>query len=229
MIDFGLLVSRFNTTTPSISTDNTLRELRIDGGGRVAHRNADGNDNTLSYFADGDAVGTGVGTVSGVVGDRGTLILGRDSVDSIYKAISVNSDGSVNVAFNAGTDQSQAADHANATEGDIALTSGTWVLIQSKAVSTGHMHIAGWSYDSDKNTKFQLALTVSLATPVRADITEILDTQITSSSRPSDHVGFTQDLTRAGAANTFLCVFAKQLQAGAGGSAGSMMNFDTTT
>lgn len=231
MVDFGLLVGRFNSAAPAISTDNTLRELRIDAGGRMAARGADGNDNTVSYFADGDAVGSGVSNVSGTAGDRGILMMGKDAVDSIYKAIKVNSDGSLAIDFAAGADQSEAADKANSSNGEISLTSGSWVLIQSKAVSTGHMHVSGWSYASDKNTEFQLAIAVHSGggAPIRTDITEILDSQITSSARPSEHVHFARDLDRAGAANTFICVFAKQLQAGASGVALSMMNYDTTT
>lgn len=228
--DFGLLVGRFNSAAPAISTDNTLREIRLDGGGRIVGRAADGNDKTLSYFADGDAVGSGVGDAIGTAGDRGILILGKDSADSVYKAIRLASDGSLIVTNDGGVDASEAADKANAANGEVTLTSGSWVLIQSKAFSSGKFHVDGWSYASDKNAIFQLAIAVHAGggSPVRTDITELLDSQITSSARPSDHVSFGRKLDRSGAANTFLCVFAKQLQAGAAGVGLSMMAVDTT-
>ncbi len=226
-VDFGLLVARFNTATPAYSADNDLRELRIDAGGRVYSRLADGNNNTVSWFADADAVGSGVG--GDTAGDRGILILGKTDTTSNYQILKVNDDGSLSVSFNAGSDASEAADKANAADGEVALTSGAWVLVQSKILASGKMHVAGWSYASDKNVVFQLALATAAAAPVRADITEILDTQITTSSRPSEHVAFQRALTRAGGVNVKLCVFAKQLQSGANGVGMSMVNYATTT
>lgn len=225
--DFGLLVARFNTATPTYSADNDLRELRIDAGGRVYSRLADGNNNTVSWFADGDSVGSGVG--GDTAGDRGILILGKNDTNNNYQILHVNDDGSLAVSFNAGSDASEASDKANANDGQVALTSGAWVLVQSKVLASGKFQISGWSFASDKNTLFQLALATAVGTPVRTDITEILDSHISTSSRPSDHVGFVRNLTRSGGANVKLCVFAKQLQAGANGVGLSMMNYATTT
>jgi hypothetical protein len=231
MTDFGLLVARYNVAAPALSTDGVIRELRIDAGGRVDARLADGNDNTLSYFAAGDAVGSGIGTASAVAGDRGVLIFGKNSTDSNYQPIRVLSDGSVVISDSSGTDASAAADKANITGGEIALAQGSYVLVQTIPFTTGHFHVFGWTYASDKNTQFQLAVAVhsGVGSPVRADIKEILDTQISSSARPSSSVAWTRSLDRAGAVNTSLCVFAKQLQQGANGSASSMINVDTTT
>jgi hypothetical protein len=222
MVDFGLLVARFSTATPNIATDNVLRELRIDSGGRVHSRLTDDRDMSLRYFLDGEAV-TGGNT------DRGIVMLGLNATDSNYQMFRVNDDGSLSVSFNSGTDASEAADKANAADGEIALSSGNWVLIQSKALASGKMHVSGWSFGSDKNTVFQLALAEAAAAPVRADITEILDTQIATSARPSDHVSFERSLDRNGGANVKLCVFAKQVQSGGNGVAFSMMNYYTTT
>lgn len=228
--DFGLMVGRYNTATPTLSPDNDLREARLDVGGRIVSRPADGNDKTLSYFAEGDAVGSGVGDAIGTAGDRGILIMGRDAADAVYKAVRLASDGSLIVTNDGGVDASEAADKANANNGEVTLNSGNWVLIQSKAFSSGKFHVDGWSYASDKNTIFQLAVAVHAGggSPVRTDITELLDSQISTSSRPSDHVHFGRKLDRSGAANTFLCVFAKQLQTGTAGVGLSMMAVDTT-
>ena len=224
--NYGLLVARFNTATPSYSIDNDLRELRIDAGGRLYSRLADGNNNTVSWFKDGDAFGSGVG--GDTTGDRGVLVLGKDSVDSIYRVLSLNSDGSLNVTFNAGTDISAAADKANANDGEVALTVGTWVLVDTIPVTTGHVQISGYSYCSDKNTVFQLAMATG-ATITRTSITEIIDTQMSISGRPSDHVAFNRDVTKAGAANTALTLWAKQIQVGATGVAMCSINAATTT
>jgi len=227
--DFGLLVGRYNTAIPSLSTDKELRELRLDEKGRLATRLGDGNDKALSYFADGDAVGSGVDDIQNSgAGDRGILAMGKNVATSTYQVLNVADDGSLIVSFDAGTDQSEAADKANVANGEVALISGTWVLLQNKAVISGNMQIGGWSYGSDKNVIFQLALAVAAAIPTRTDITEILDSQITSSARPSDHVEFSMPLNRPGATNKKLCVFAKQLQAGPAGVGFSMMNFRTT-
>lgn len=231
MVDFGILVSRYSSATPVVSTDNTLRELRIDGGGRLFSRLADDRDAAIRYFNDGEAVD---GTPAL---DKGVLILGKNDVDSNYQVLRVLNDGSLSVSFNAGTDISEAADAtggtytATDTEGEVALTQGNWVLIQSIAVASGTANIDGWSYGSDKNCIFQLCLVDdALANGVtRADVTEILDSQITSSSRPSDHVGFNRSLTRSGGANIHLAIFAKQLQSGANGVATSMINAHQTT
>jgi len=220
MQDFGLLVARFNTGTPNYTADNDLRELRIDAGGRVHSRLTDDRDVSIRYFLDGEAVG---------VGDRGVFILGKNDTDSNYQALRVNDDGSLSVSFNAGSDVSEAADKANANDGEVALSVGNWVLVQSKVVTSGKLHVSGWSFASDKNTIFQLALAVAAGAPLRADITEILDSQISTSSRPSDHVSYDRALDRSGGANVKLCVFAKQLQNGAAGVGLSMMNFYTTT
>lgn len=228
--DFGLLVGRYNTATPSLSTDKELRELRLDAAGRIASRLGDGNDKAISFFADGDAVGSGQDDVQNSgAGDRGVLVLGKNDTNSNYQVLKVNDDGSLVVSPNAGTDASEAADKANAADGEVALVSGSWVLVQNKLFSSGKLHLDGWSYASDKNAVFQIALAVAAGTPTRTDITEILDSHITSSARPSDHVGFLRAIQRNGGANVKLCIFAKQLQAGANGVGLSMFNVHTTT
>lgn len=221
--DFGLLVGRYNSSTPVISADNTLREIRIDAGGRLHTRLTDDRDVSLRYFHDGEAVD---GTVAL---DKGLLILGKNDTDSNYQALRVSDDGSLVVSSDSGTDASEAADKANAADGEVALTSGSWVLVQSILVSSGKIHVDGWSYSSDKNTQFQIALATAAGTPVRGDITEILDTMITTSSRPSDHVAYNRAISRAGGTNVKLCIFAKQLQSGVNGVASSMINAHTTT
>jgi hypothetical protein len=218
--DFGLLVARYNTSAPTVSTNNELREVRIDSAGRLYVRPTDDRDASPRYFTDGEAVGTS---------DRGFVILGLNETDSNYQMLRVNNDGSLVVSMDAGTDASEAADKANLNFGEVALTSGTWILIQSITIPTGKLHLDGWSYSADKNTQFQVVLATAAGTPVRADITEILDTQITTSSRPSDHVSFNRALSRAGGTNVKLCIFAKQLQAGAAGAASSMLNVHKTT
>lgn len=232
--DFGLLVARFNTATPTYNVDNDLRELRIDAGGRVYTRLADGNNNTVSWFADNDAVGSGVG--GDTAGDRGVLILGKNDTNSNYQILRVNDDGSLAVSFNAGTDVSEAASNtgtwaANDEVGEVALTVGQWVLVQNIAVTSGKIHIDGWSFGSDKNTVFQIVHYDDTGADGvdRTDATALLDTQITTSARPSDHVGFMRAITRSGAANNGIAVFAKQLQSGAAGVAWSMINAHTTT
>jgi hypothetical protein len=231
MVDFGLLVGRFNSATPSISTDNTLRELRIDAGGRVYSRLADDRDVAIRYFQDGEAVD---GTPAN---DRGILVLGKNDTDSNYQVLRVADDGSLIVSTQAGTDASQAADATGGTytstdsEGEVALTLGNWVLVQSIAIATGKVHIDGWSFGSDKNCIFQLCLANDTGANgvTRSDVTEILDAQITTSSRPSDHVGFNRALTRNGGTNIHVAIFSKQLQSGAAGVGTSMINAHRTT
>lgn len=220
MIDFGILVARYSATTPNISVDNTIRELRIDSGGRVHVRPTDDRDASLRYFLDGEVVGTQ---------DRGIVMLGLNPTDNNYQMFRLTDDGSLAVSFNAGTDISEAANKANVSDGEVTLAYNTWTLVQSKAVASGKMNIAGWSFGSDKNTVFQLVLATALAAPVRTDITEILDTQISTSARPSDHVSFDRAITRAGGTNVKLCIFAKQLQIGTAGVGFSMLNAYTTT
>lgn len=227
--DFGLLVARYNTSTPAYTNDNDLRELRIDAGGRVHTRATDGNDNTISYFADGDAVG------SGAPDDRGVLVLGLNPVNNNYQILRLNDDGSLVVSSQSGTDISSAADStggifsATDSRGEVALTVGNWVLVKSIPVGASlTAHINGWSYASDKNTIFQLCL-VNAATSTRADVSEIWDSHLTTSARPSDHVGFNRPLDQAGGTNVKLTIWAKQLQQGAAGVAWAMINANTTT
>ena len=231
--DFGLLVGRYNSATPILATDKELRELRLDEGGRVYARLADGNDNRLSYFEDGDAVG------SGNPDDRGVLILGLNDTNNNYQIFRVNDDGSLVVSLEAGTDASAAADGTGGTyvaspgdsEGEIALVIGDWKLLQSVAIPTGKIHVDGWSFGSDKGTIFQLCLVndVGGGGVTRADVTEILDTQMNSSANPSDHAGFNRAMSRAGGANIHIAVFAKQLQAGNTGVGFSMVNAHKTS
>lgn len=228
MTDFGLLVARFNTSTPNYTADNDLRSLRIDSGGRVHTRLTDDRDVSLRYFHDGEAVD---GTVAL---DKGLIILGKNDTDSNYQVLRVNDDGSLVVSFEAGTDVSLAADATGGTygptdvEGEVALVVGQWVLVQSIPVTTGKLHIDGWSFASDKNCIFQLCI-VNNATTNRAGVVEILDSHISTSARPSDHVGFNRAISRAGGANVKMAVFAKQLQNGAAGVALSSINAHTTT
>lgn len=228
MTDFGLLVARFNTSTPNYTADNDLRSLRIDSGGRVHTRLTDDRDVSLRYFHDGEAVD---GTVAL---DKGLIILGKNDTDNNYQVLRVNDDGSLVVSFEAGTDVSLAADATGGTygptdvEGEVALVVGQWVLVQSIPVTTGKLHIDGWSFASDKNCIFQLCI-VNNATTNRAGVVEILDSHISTSARPSDHVGFNRAISRAGGANVKMAVFAKQLQNGAAGVALSSINAHTTT
>lgn len=231
MTDFGLLVGRFSSATPNISTDNTLRELRLDAGGRVYSRLADDRDAAIRYFNDGEAVD---GTPAN---DKGVIVLGKNEVDGNYQMLRVADDGSLIVSAHSGTDSSAAADgtggtyNATDSEGEVALTQGSWVLIQSMAIASGKVHLDGWSYGSDKNTIFQLCLAndTGVNGVTRSDVTEILDMQMTTSARPSDHVGFNRAVTRNGGANIFVAIFAKQLQAGAAGVGFSMVNAHRTT
>jgi hypothetical protein len=229
--DFGLLVGRYDAAEPTIANDQELREIRLDVNGRAHMRLNDGNDNTLSYFADGDAVGSGVGNAAEASGDRGLIMLGLNETDSNYQMLRVNSDGSLAVSFQSGTDVSEAADSANAADGEITLAQGAWVKVQEIAVATGKIHVSGWSYASDKNTILQLTLSDDTGTDGhdRADITEILDTMLTTSARPSDHVSYNRSLSRSGGTNVAIVLWAKQLQAGANGVAMSMVNASTTT
>lgn len=227
--DFGLLVARYNTSTPNYSADNDLRELRIDSGGRLRNRATDDRDMSLRYFYDGEAVDGSPNN------DRGILVLGKNDTDSNYQALRLNDDGSLVVSFSSGTDASAAADDnggvfsATDVRGEIPLTVGNWVLVQSIAVASGKIHIDGWSFSSDKNTEFQVCLTTSAGTPVRSETTKIFDTQLTTSARPSDHVNFNRAITQASGTNFKLCIFAKQLQSGAAGVAMGMLNVHTTT
>lgn len=228
MTDFGLLVARFNTSTPNYTADNDLRNLRIDSGGRVHTRLTDDRDVSLRYFHDGEAVD---GTVAL---DKGLIILGKNDTDNNYQVLRVNDDGSLVVSSDAGTDVSLASDATGGTygptdvEGEVALVVGQWVLVQSIPVTTGKLHVDGWSFASDKNCIFQLCI-VDNATTNRAGVVEILDSHISTSARPSDHVGFNRAISRAGGANVKIAVFAKQLQQGTAGVALSSINAHTTT
>lgn len=228
MVDFGQLVARFNTSTPSLTADNDLRELRIDSGGRLHTRVTDDRDASPRYFYDGEAVNGTPNT------DRGLLVLGKNATDSNYQAFKLNDDGSLVVSFEAGTDVSAAGDGTGGTysptdvEGEVALTVGSWVLIHSIPVTSGKLHIDGWSFGSDKNCIFQLCLINGVGT-TRAVVTEILDSQMSTSARPSDHVGFNRAISRAGGTNVKMAIFAKQLQSGAAGVGLGMLNAHTTT
>ena len=225
MIDFGLLVGRFSTSTPSVSTNDTLRELRIDGGGRLFSRLADDRDVSIRYFEDGESVD---GTPAN---DRGIVILGKNDTDSNYQMFRLADDGSLIVSFQGGADASEAADKGLSNDGEVALVVNTWVLLQEKAVSSGKIHVDGWSFASDKNTIFQIALVDDTGADgvERTDITELLDSQVTTSARPSDHASFNRALSRAGGTNIKIAIFAKQIQAGANGVGLSMINAHTTT
>ena len=228
MTDFGLLVARYSTSTPSLTTDKDLRELRIDSGGRVHTRLTDDRDVSLRYFHDGESVDSTVAL------DKGLIILGKNDTDSNYQVLRVNDDGSLVVSFEAGSDVSAASDGTGGTysatdvEGEVALTAGNWVLIQAIPVIAGKLHVDGWSFGSDKNCIFQLCI-VDNATTNRAGVIEILDSQMTTSARPSDHVGFNRAISRDGGTNVKVAVFAKQLQAGTAGVGLSMINAHTTT
>jgi hypothetical protein len=228
MVDFGQLVARYNTAAPSITVDKELRELRIDSGGRVHTRLTDDRDVSVRYFHDGEAVD---GTVAL---DKGLIILGKNDTDSNYQVLRVNDDGSLVVSFEAGVDISAAGDGTGGTysatdvEGEVALTVGSWVLIKSIPVLTGKLHIDGWSFGSDKNCIFQLCL-LDAAGTTRASVVEILDSQMSTSARPSDHVGFNRAISRAGGTNVKIGIFAKQLQSGTAGVGLGMVNAHTTT
>lgn len=227
--DFGLLVARYNTATPNYTADNDLRELRIDSAGRLRNRATDDRDQSLRYFYDGESV-DGV-----VTNDRGILILGKNDTDSNYQALRLANDGSLVISTDAGVDVSAAADgtgstfSATDTRGEVALTVGNWVLVQAITIASGKVHVDGWSFSSDKNTEFQICLASAAGTPTRVNVTEILDTMLTTSARPSESVNYTRNITRNGGANIKLCIFAKQLQSGAAGVAMSMVNAHTTT
>ena len=236
--DFGLLIGRFNTSTPSLSADNDLRELRLDSGGRLGSRLVDGNDETISYFIDGAATGSGVGDFNGAGADRGILILGKNDTDATYQILRVTPDGALVVTTEVGTDNSAHSDKEDAafsdtdTNGEVALTVGSWVDIKTIAASSGGIiHLSGWSYGSDKNTVFQLCVVDDTLTDgvERADVIEVLDTQITTSARPSDHVNFSRALDKIEAANNFVVVFAKQLQLGSAGVGWTSINTYKTT
>lgn len=228
MQDFGLLVARYNTSTPSVTTDKELRELRIDSGGRVHARLTDDRDVSVRYFHDGESVD---GTVAL---DKGLIILGKNDTDSNYQVLRVNDDGSLVVSFESGTDISAAGDGTGGTysatdvEGEVALTVGNWVLIKSIPVASGKLHIDGWSFGSDKNCIFQLCI-IDSATVNRAGVIEILDSQMSTSARPSDHVCFNRAISRPGGTNVNIGVFAKQLQSGTAGVGLGMVNAHTTT
>lgn len=233
--DNGLLVGRFNTGLPALITDNELRELRLDDTGRLVSRLSDGNDKTLSYFLDGEATGNGIGDVLGNGGDRGILVLGKNDEDSNYQVLRVNPDGSLVVSFQSGTDVSSHSDAndvafaATDSNGEIPLTVGNWVLVKEIAVAASlTAHITGFSYCSDKNTIIQLCM-IDAATSTRADVIEILDTQMTTSARPSEHVAFPRSKDRAGGTNVKFAIFAKQLQAGGAGVAWGSIDMHTTT
>lgn len=228
--DFGLQVGRYNAAAPTLTEDN-IREVRLDVAGRLENRLIDGNDKTISYFLDGQATGTGVGDHTGTAEDRGIIVLGKNDTDNNYQMFRVNSDGSLAVSFQSGTDVSKAADYANAADGEVTLLVGSWKLIQQIDITSGTVHIDGYSYASDKNTVFQLVLSNDTGANghIRTDITEILDTQITTSARPSEHVIFNRTLDRAGGTNIAVVLWAKQLQSGPDGVAMSMINAHTTT
>jgi hypothetical protein len=229
--DFGMLVSRFNTSTPTVSADDTLRELRIDEGGRVYTRLADDRDLTLRYFEDGESVD---GTPAN---DRGIVMLGKNDADSDYQMLRVRDDGSLIVAMESGTDVSGHSDGTGGifaaadSRGEVGLTTGTWVKIHEVPVASGTVHADGFGYMSDKNTIFQLCLSDDTGTDGhdRADVTEILDAQMTTSARPSDHVEYNRSKDKAGGTNVALVLWAKQLQQGGNGIGSGSINAHTTT
>lgn len=232
--DFGLFVGRYNTSTPTLTADNDLREMRLDSGGRLYTRLADDRDEALRYFYDGESVNGTPNT------DRGILILGKNDTDSNYQAFKLNDDGSLAVSFQSGTDVSSAADADGSiggpfapadTVGEIALTEDVWIKIHEIAVATGTLHIDGFSYGSDKNTIFQLVMSDDTGADghVRADAVELVDTMLTTSSRPSDHVSYSRQLDKAGGTNIAVALYAKQLQSGTAGVAWGMINAHVTT
>lgn len=229
--DFGLLVGRFNTSTPSLSSDNSLREVRLDAGGRLYSRLADDRDAAIRYFNDGEAVD---GTPAN---DKGVLVLGKNDTDSNYQVLRVNNDGSLVISSDAGDDISEHSDatggifSASDTRGEVALTIGNWIKIKEIAVASGKVSIDGWSFLSDKNTIFQIVMSDDSGVDghSRADTIEILDSQMSTSARPSEHENFRRTLTRDGGANIAVVVWAKQLQEGVAGIASSMINAHTTT
>lgn len=233
--DFGMLVARYNTSTPAYSSDNDLRELRIDTGGRVHSRLTDDRDVSVRYFQDGEAVD---GTPAL---DRGILILGKNDNDSNYQVLRVNDDGSLVVSPQSGTDISGHSDGTGGTfsdtdsRGEIALdnsSGGTWVLIHEIPVGAAFTaHISGFSYMSDKNTIFQLCLSDDSGVDGhdRADVVEILDSQMSVSARPSDHVTLARALDKAGGTNIAIVLWAKQLQSGANGIGSGSINASTTS
>lgn len=229
--DFGLLVGRFNTSTPSISTDNSLREIRIDSGGRLHSRLTDDRDVSIRYFNDEESVDA---TPSN---DKGILILGKNDVNSNYQVLRVNDDGSLVVSTQAGTDNSEHSDGTGGIfsptdiRGEITLTIGTWVKIHDIPVTSGRVHIDGWSFLADKNTLFQICMSddTGLDGHDRADVIEILDSQLTTSGKPSDHENFGRALTRNGGTNIAVVIWAKQLQTGNVGIGSGMINSHITT
>lgn len=224
MEDFGGLVGRYSASTPTIGSDNEIRELRLDVNGRLYVRPADDRDKGIRYFYDGESVD------GDVTLDRGVLVLGKNDTDSNYQAFRLADDGSLVVSFDAGTDVSEAADKGNANDGEVALgAKNAWIQIQKIAIASGKVHVDGYSFASDKNALFQLVLCDGVADD-RTDVSEILDTQVTTSFRPSDHVEFKRALSRAGGTNVYVAIFAKRLQVGAqNGVALTSINAHTTT
>jgi hypothetical protein len=86
----GLVVGRFNTSAPTLTTEDDLRELRLDANGRVISRLSDGNDKTLSYYKEDDPFDSGKGDTAGTAGDRGLIVFGRNDTDSKFNALSLN-------------------------------------------------------------------------------------------------------------------------------------------
>ena len=227
--DWGVQTGRVNSTLPSYGED-AIAEIRIDSTGRIMTRLADGNENFLSYFEDGEAVG------SGAPDDRGILVLGKNDTDSNYQVLRVNDDGSLIVSLQAGTDVSAHSDKTGAfgptdTIGEVALVLTTWTKIIEIPIATGTAHLTGWEFLSDKNTHFQVVLSDDTGTDGhdRADAVEILSSAMATSARPSDVVPFSRAKDRAGGTNIALVVWAKQLQSGPVGIASAAIDAHTTT
>lgn len=230
-MDFGLLVARFNTSTPSYTADNDLRELRIDENGRVYARLADDRDKAIRYFYDGEAVDGVDDTL-----DRGILVLGKNDTDSNYQAFRLNDDGSLVVSAQSGADVSA---HSNPTGtftptdslGEVGLTLNTWVKIVEIPVATGKLHLTGWEFLSDKLTQFQVVMSDDTGADghARADATEILCSGMATSARPSDHITLSRAKDRSGGTNVAIIVWAKQLQSGTAGVASAGMEVNTTS
>ena len=80
-VDNGVRITRYSSATPSVSTDDALREGRIDGGGRLYVRNADDRDLSPRYFRDGEAVD------AIPANDRGFIVLGKEDGADVYRVL----------------------------------------------------------------------------------------------------------------------------------------------
>jgi hypothetical protein len=144
------MVAQYNSTLPTL-TNEEGQELQLTSRGILLTTVRD-DDGTDVIVSDGDSVAGGI--------DRGFIAYGIDGSD-VTRALSVNSDGTLNVVLDntTGTDADKGSDEAGANAGEIVGITGSYRDIVSIPISNGStFDLEAFDVSCDEQGLFKLVV-----------------------------------------------------------------------